>query len=618
MAKFPFDDEQESLFGSSYASPIEAWFDPETQAEFPQDLPWPGYWRATYGGTTPWPGMSSFGSSGSMPLSDATWAPIQGTAVNGFFPASFFNSGGNPLRFQTPATLGGLLLSLLGDGSTSTGWTITVLIKLGAYGTTGAAYYDQPLIVGSTGGNLTLCVTDTGVRLVSQDSAGTTTTPIDIALSLGTWYRIQAQWTGTQLRLRVDGGAWTSVALTSFWYADFAGGYLKVGANYANAAAGALDAEILELGVSPQVWDTTGILDPLNAYYDTRYAIGSGTLYQRSGTSAGTSTATATPRRIAPRAGSSSGVATASLTPRRVTPRTATSAGTATATLTDVTIRQRSGSSSGIATTALTPRAIRQRSGTSAGVATATVTPRAIRPRSATSAGAAAASVTAVSIRPRSATSAGTSTATLSTSSIRQVACASAATSTATATARAIRPRAGTSAGASTATATGLRVTPRAASSSSIATASLTPRRIAIRSTTSASAGAATLTGVALRPRAGSSAGLSTTTLSPRRIAPRAAASSGAATASLTARAVRQRATLAQGTATAALLARVLRSVSCTAAGSSSATLVGLNAQARDFIVTLRDDPAFAFSLSDAGEPFELSDAPIVPATLLP
>lgn len=262
------------------AFPLENWFDASLTSAgytFPFDQAWSGYWRANYS-ASPWAGEASAGASAGRNLSDTTWAPVAGTAVNGFTPAQFFNSSGHPLRLTTAE----YLIDLLGDGTTSTGWTVSTCVKIDAYGgnKTTVPFYDQPLIWGSSAGNLTLCVTDTGIRLVAQDNAGVPTTAIDIAVSTGVYLKIQAQWTGTILRLRVDGGAWSSTSLTSYHSADFTGAKLQVGANYANTPggaahfpAGALTGEMLEISPIASVLSDT-VLNDLNSYYTTRYALG--------------------------------------------------------------------------------------------------------------------------------------------------------------------------------------------------------------------------------------------------------------------------------------------------------------------------------------------------------
>lgn len=230
-----------------------------------QSIQWSGYWRANYS-ASPWAGETSAGVSGSRNISDGTYPPVTGTTQNGYTPAGFTSSP--PRRLATSA----YLIDYLGDGTTSTGWTVSVLVKFNALPGADASYFDEPLLFGSDAGNLSLTVGASGIRLAAQDTAGATVLTPRIAVVTGQYYKIQAQWTGTNIRIRVDGGAWTTGgALTTYYSADFTGGKVKVGANYNNSVAP--DADFLEVSCVPQVL-SDAVLNDLNSYYTTRYALG--------------------------------------------------------------------------------------------------------------------------------------------------------------------------------------------------------------------------------------------------------------------------------------------------------------------------------------------------------
>lgn len=224
---------------------------------------WQLWVRGSYA-SSPWNGTPSVGSSALVSLTSAT-APDVGTAVNGYNPAAFI-----PANLDALAT-SQTLIELLGDGNITLGWTFETVVKFNSLTAPAANYYDDPLVLGSSGGNLSLTATTSGLRLTAHDSAGTLAQTGNIAISAGQWYRVQGQWTGTVLRLRINAGAWDSVALTSYWAADLVGNTLLVGANYVFAAYA--DMQMLELGLTNEVPPDTA-MDALDATLVTRYALG--------------------------------------------------------------------------------------------------------------------------------------------------------------------------------------------------------------------------------------------------------------------------------------------------------------------------------------------------------
>lgn len=219
----------------------------------------------------PWASETSPGTSVRLPdLDEATNPPDVGTVKNGH-PSAAFQPVGTPDVLTAP----GLLLDIFGDGTTCTGYTGEVVcqfISLGADGN----YFDEPLILGSAGGNMALSVSASGIRFTAQDSAGTTVSTGRVAVAINTWYRVQFQWTGSVIRVRVDNGTWVSQALTSFWVADFGGNAMIVGRNYDGTKS--LNGEVLELATSNQVL-SDAFLSAHDAYAVARYALGNGVLY---------------------------------------------------------------------------------------------------------------------------------------------------------------------------------------------------------------------------------------------------------------------------------------------------------------------------------------------------
>ena len=107
------------------------------------------------------------------------------------------------------------------DASTvvgASGWSYSCYLDVDAYGTLDLLSYGRWLFYDSTA-TYGLEFTTTGVRafqfqtLLEYNTTGPSAV-VELALTLGR-HAIQARWTGTLLQIRVDGGAWTSIACTA-------------------------------------------------------------------------------------------------------------------------------------------------------------------------------------------------------------------------------------------------------------------------------------------------------------------------------------------------------------------------------------------------------------------
>ena len=282
----------------------------------PLDLPWTGFWRANYTGS-PWPGVESHGPTLGRDLSDGVSPPVGGTAQNGYTPADF---GGvaSILRTAEPAE---------GNYLGATTATVHAVVSVRSAPTPGTYVFDDPCIIATeNSATIALGVSSSGVALGIYTSGGGPVQTAYVALSAG-YHVIQARLDGTNAEVRVDGGAWSSVAATDF--AADPTNVLVVGADYTGAAQ-FLDALVLELGITSQAL-TDAQLDAAEAAAVTRYALGGGAAAGAAAATVTTSGA-AIPRGAGAVSASSSAAVTGSAIPRGAGACAASSSVAATAT----------------------------------------------------------------------------------------------------------------------------------------------------------------------------------------------------------------------------------------------------------------------------------------------
>lgn len=158
-----------------------------------------GYWL-DYAGA-PWTGTASAGSSGGRTLVVGS-APAVG-ANFGTHPSADFNGAAN-----------NLVTAITADNYFSAGGgTIDIVVEMDVLAASAANAYDEPALWGKTGaGHFLVSVSANGVRASNLDASFVRTTTGYVAISTGTKYCVQAKWNGTNLMIRVNGGAWASVA----------------------------------------------------------------------------------------------------------------------------------------------------------------------------------------------------------------------------------------------------------------------------------------------------------------------------------------------------------------------------------------------------------------------
>ena len=233
-----------------------------------------GYWRASYAGS-PWTPTASGGTSGTNgDLAEATNPPATGAAVNGYTSGDFDGTN-DQLNSAT------LCQDFVSDAS---GWIASVFYADSAVAdpTTAAYYLGAGLLTDDTSGQIGLTFSAGG--LYFGCSNGGDFEAVAATCSTGAWHVGQARWNSTDIEVRVDNGAWQTLARVVVTSAVDG---IRVGINYDNTVA--FDGKILEtLTAQYRVGDTES--DDYYDYAQARYfGVASGDI---AGTAAATATAT--------------------------------------------------------------------------------------------------------------------------------------------------------------------------------------------------------------------------------------------------------------------------------------------------------------------------------------
>lgn len=224
----------------------------------PTTLALTGYWRAAYAGP-PWTGVASAGASGGRDLTTAGDDPAVGATLNGYAGADF-NGVTNVLTtglagtsfFGVSAMAGWALVradSVVADPGAGSRWQGNAIL-----GDSGATY----LQVTMTAAGATLYLTASGFGDEVTAACGT-----------GAPHLIQWKFDGTNLKIRVDSGAWQSVAATGGPGAtiDDLSNNIRVGLQSAD-----FDGRIWDLALTNVVLSDADF-DNVKSYVNSRYAL---------------------------------------------------------------------------------------------------------------------------------------------------------------------------------------------------------------------------------------------------------------------------------------------------------------------------------------------------------
>lgn len=220
------------------------------------DLPLTGFWRTPYAGTSPHPGTASAGTSGARSLTEATNPPAAGAGGSfDFVPTD---------KFQYTGTDGDLIgtgefyAHVLFDADAATA-------DAGA----GSRYLNPQFITDGASALFGIGFSSAGVHVMYHDGAGHKERVL--ACGTGAKHCVQVTQIGTTLKMRLDRGAWTTIA-TSGVYGGGAGTPVRFGVRYDSAAP--YDGEVFEwvtgkFGTSDAIADA--ILDDVNAFHGTSF-----------------------------------------------------------------------------------------------------------------------------------------------------------------------------------------------------------------------------------------------------------------------------------------------------------------------------------------------------------
>ena len=219
----------------------------------PATLSLTGWWRASFSGA-PWTPTASAGSSASNGNLVVGTAPSTGTAVNGLTPASFNGTS----HYLTGGTTGTFYST--GSGS------LWCLCKPTTTAVVASAGYDEPAVISTNQAIVNITYTTSGFGFVFFDTGYKIART---AATAGSWHLAQMKWDGSNLRYRVDNGAWTDLAA-----GPMSSSYLvypiQMGTNY--SAVTFFAGDVLEYGTcSTTLTDTD--FDNIRLYANSRYGL---------------------------------------------------------------------------------------------------------------------------------------------------------------------------------------------------------------------------------------------------------------------------------------------------------------------------------------------------------
>jgi hypothetical protein len=224
----------------------------------PASLAATGYWVDYDGGT--WEATASAGTSGSHTLiNGASDWPTVG-ANFGAHPSANFNAGATTYLWSNDA---------LSDLVSVSAYTIDVIAEFDVASAAGSVW-NEPYIFGDRidGDFLFLTYTDAGVRAGHRDAGGIKLTTA-IALATGVKACIQVKYDGTDIKCRVSGSAWQSIAADDISN-DLTGKVAKIGSDY--SGTGKLDGRIARI-MTFDTAQTDGDLDSLLAEARANFAV---------------------------------------------------------------------------------------------------------------------------------------------------------------------------------------------------------------------------------------------------------------------------------------------------------------------------------------------------------
>ena len=228
------------------ATPAPSGFDPAT-------LTLTGWWRGNFTGS-PWTPTASAGTSGANGnFAEATNPPATGAALNGFTPADFDGTndiitGANPMSSFVTGGAGSIAVLFNADTAAAPG---------------GGVYDDEPLFCDDTA-NIAIGFNTSGVRGGFYDSGASWKMTTEVACATAGWHLAQMKWDGANIYVRVDSGAWTSVAAANFFTTT---GLPRLGKNYNTALFDGRIEEVITAATALSDANFNNLIVYVNARY---------------------------------------------------------------------------------------------------------------------------------------------------------------------------------------------------------------------------------------------------------------------------------------------------------------------------------------------------------------
>ncbi len=220
----------------------------------PATLTLEGWWREY--SASPLAGIASAGGSGSRDLTEATNPPSVGALQNGRAPADFDGTNdllGSATTFTTFAA-----------AAAGSVWCLFYADSAAADAGAGLRLDNEGLVCESGGATaFNLCFSDAGVTASLYDGGFKERVE---ACTTGAYHLAQVKWDSTNLKLRVDSGAWNSIAAGAL--SGSAGG-LVVGRNYDTKF---FDGRILDVGMATSALSDDNF-NSVKSYVNSRYGL---------------------------------------------------------------------------------------------------------------------------------------------------------------------------------------------------------------------------------------------------------------------------------------------------------------------------------------------------------
>lgn len=209
-------------------------------------------------GSGTWSGVASAGSSGSRNFTEATDKPTTGANLNGLATVDF-----NGSQFVGS---GGLVGS---DFFTSGAYSVSVLVRPTSYGSNDGTMATNAFW-GDVGGYIQSGLGTAAAHGGHVQVDGVTNYLPTQSMSLSSWSCVQVKYDGTNVKLRVNSGAWQSVATGGNGVGDLTT-TLQIGLAAYGAGTGLVGAMADFMCTNTALSDAN--MDNIKSYYNSRYAL---------------------------------------------------------------------------------------------------------------------------------------------------------------------------------------------------------------------------------------------------------------------------------------------------------------------------------------------------------